>query len=128
MNIVIYIVDDDATFAEVVEIYFNDLHGYSAVAFNSPLAALSRIISNPPDVLILDIMMPGIHGDELAERAREAGCYCPVIILTGLVSAEESQRKGYIIGNRIVVGKPVPLGILKTLVHQAVRSQPINMM
>jgi len=128
VNIIIYIVDDDATFSEVVVMYFNDLHGYSAVAFNSPLAALSRIISNPPDVLILDIMMPGMNGDELVERAREAGCQCPVIILTGLLTPEESQRNGYLIGNRTVVGKPVPLSVLKTLVYQAVGNKTLNTM
>ena len=128
MSTIVYIVDDDAAFAEVVEIYFNSSQGFRAISFTSPFAALSRLISIPPDVLILDVMMPGMHGDELAEQARDAGCHCPVIILTGLITPEESQRKHYRIGNRIVVGKPVPLGVLKALVQQSVGRNPANMM
>jgi len=114
----VYIVEDDAAFAEVLELYFNNFPEFSAVAFNSAHAALSRIISHPPDVLILDIMMPGMQGDELAARVRDAGITCPVIILTGLLSPEEAERREYCIGNRIVAGKPVPLNVLKSLVHR----------
>lgn len=114
----VYIVEDDATFAEVLEIYFNSFPDFHAVAFNSAHAALSRIIAQPPDVMILDVMMPGMQGDELAERVREAGVTCPTIILTGLLSPEEAARKDYFIGNRVVAGKPVPLAVLKSLVHR----------
>lgn len=119
MSIPVYIVDDDIIFAEVVEIYFNSLPEFSALAFSSSHVALSCILAKPPSVLILDIMMPEMHGDELAERIREAGINCPIIVMTGLLSPDEARHKNYRIGNRVVVGKPVPLPVLATLVHQA---------
>ncbi len=118
MATLVYIVEDDVAFSEVLEIYFNSLPGFSAVAYNSAYAALSRIIAQPPDVIILDVMMPGMQGDELAGRVRDAGVTCPVILLTGLLSPEEAERKDYCIGNRVVAGKPVPLTVLKSLVHR----------
>lgn len=122
MSIPVYIVDDDKTFAEVVEMYFNSLPGYSALAFSSPHVALSCILAKPPSVLILDIMMPEMNGDEFAERIREAGVNCPIIVMTGLLSPEEARHKNYRIGNRVVTGKPVPLPVLATLVHQALEA------
>jgi len=118
MSTMVYIVEDDETFAEVLEIYFNSLPEFRAIAFQSPHAALGRILAMPPDILILDVMLPGMQGDELAERIREAGVTCPVIILTALLSPKEAERSNYKIGNRVVAGKPVPLGVLKSLVCQ----------
>lgn len=124
MSTTVYIVEDDMTFAEVLEIYFNSLPEFTAIAFHSAHAALSRILAHPPDILILDIMMPGMRGDELAERVNEAGITCPIIILTGLLSPDEAERKNYKIGARVVAGKPVSLGVLKSLVCQQLGNPP----
>lgn len=124
MDTKLYIVEDDAVLAQVVEMYFNNLDNFTAVSFTSSREALPAIVSSPPDVLILDVMLPGMNGDELVERAREAGVTCPVIVMTGLVTPEEAKNKNYMIGNRLVVGKPVPLDVLKGLVQQVRRYNP----
>lgn len=119
MDTTVYVVDDDPVLADVIQMYFNGLESFRAVSFLSAHEALPAIISRPPDVLILDFMMPGMNGDELIERARDAGVTCPVIVLTGLLTDEEAREKNYLIGNRLVAGKPVQLEVLRTLVHQA---------
>lgn len=115
----LYIVDDDVIWGEILVNYFNSLPTFDAVYFVSPHAALASIVAKPPDILILDIVMPGMNGDELAERIREAGVTCKIIIITGLITPEEAKQSNYLIGNRLVLGKPVPLDVLKSLVHQA---------
>lgn len=119
MPTLVYIVDDDVHFASMVEMFFNSLPGFSAQAFTSSHPALSCILAKPPAVLILDIIMPEMQGDEFAEHIREAGVNCPIIVLTGLLTPDEARHKNYRIGQRVVAGKPVPLTVLQMLVHQA---------
>ena len=99
---------------EVLEAY-NGLEAYNKLTSKDPGKVL-------PDAMILDIMMPEMNGDEFAERIREAGVNCPIIVMTGLLSPEEARHKNYRIGNRVVTGKPVPLPVLATLVHQALEA------
>jgi two-component system, OmpR family, response regulator len=47
---------------------------------------------NPYDALVLDVMLPGIAGDELCARLRAAGNWVPILMLTARAGAEEEAR------------------------------------
>ena len=76
----ILIVDDEATVAEVVGRYLRR-EGYDVVTVGDGSAALAQAQSRPPDLIVLDLMLPGIDGLEVCRRLR-AHSQVPVIMLT----------------------------------------------
>ena len=84
----VLVVDDEPTVREVVAGYLRrDGHTVSEAA-DGP-AALELLESEPPDLVVLDMMLPGINGLDILRRIRQLGDM-PVIMLTA--RAEESDR------------------------------------
>ena len=75
----IYVVDDEWIIAESLAAILSK-DGFHAQAFHNPCQAMVRAIGQPPDVLITDVMMPGMTGVELTiacgRAARIAGSCC----------------------------------------------------
>jgi DNA-binding response OmpR family regulator len=99
----IIVVDDDATLADVVGRYLmRDGHHVECVA--DGYEALRRVAAEPPDLVVLDLMLPGIDGLEVCRRLR-AQWPIPVVMLTAL--GEETDRVvGFETGADDYVTKP----------------------
>ncbi len=93
----ILIVEDHAALAQNLSDFFPQESYSLDFAFNG-LAALHLLSSNTYDVIILDIMLPGINGFEICKRLRnDLLCYTPVIMMTAkdqLVDKEEGFDLG----------------------------------
>jgi len=92
MNARVLVVDDDLTIAEVVGDYLRDA-GLETRHAADGQSALSLAAEWPPDLIVLDLMLPGIDGLEVYRRlrdARESQPPVPVIMLTAL--DEEGDR------------------------------------
>lgn len=76
----ILVVDDEPTIAEVVGRYL-ERAGYSIRAAGDGREALELARAEPPDLVVLDLMLPGVGGLELLRRLRERE-RVPVVILT----------------------------------------------
>jgi len=99
----IVVVDDDPTVADVVERYLVR-DGHSVQSVRDGYEALRLIAARPPDLVVLDLMLPGIDGLEVCKRLRERWPI-PVVMLTAL--GEESDRlAGFEIGADDYVTKP----------------------
>jgi DNA-binding response OmpR family regulator len=87
----IAIVEDERDVADLVVHYLRK-NGYDMVTYDNGETALSKLRSNPPDLLILDLMLPGIDGLELCRllRADPATKWLPIIMLTA--KGEETDR------------------------------------
>ena len=84
----IMVVDDDRTLADVVGRYLiRDGHRVECV--HDGLAALRRIEEDPPDLVVLDLMLPGVGGLEVCRQLR-ASWPVPVVMLTAL--GEETDK------------------------------------
>jgi len=82
-------------------------HGYRVLSYEDSTRALEALGDVSPDVAILDIMMPGIDGLDLAEKIRErSGGRLPVVFLTALDS-EEACYVGHEHGASYFLTKPV---------------------
>lgn len=77
----ILIVEDDYETAEVVCAVLENA-GYQALAVASGTQALSKIADNAPDLVLLDLKLPDIHGLELLRQVR-VNSFLPMIILSG---------------------------------------------
>lgn len=67
-----------------------ELEGYEVDLCEDGGAALTRIDSRPYDLLLLDLMLPGMEGIEILRRLRSAGSRLPVLVLTA--RGEESDK------------------------------------
>lgn len=71
-----------------------DLEGYQVEIADSGKAALAKIELEPPDLLLLDMMMPGMNGIEVVQHIRQNRNlpFIPVILVTGCDRSSESQE------------------------------------
>lgn len=78
----ILVVDDDATVAEVLAAYLVR-EGFAVETVGDGEAALAAAAAASPDLVVLDVMLPGIGGFEVCRRLRSSGCAnVPVVMLT----------------------------------------------
>ena len=77
----ILIVDDDPRITDLLRRVLA-YEGYSVTTAATGQEALNRVLERPPDLIILDIMLPGLNGLEVAKRLRAAGDNIPILMLT----------------------------------------------
>jgi DNA-binding response OmpR family regulator len=99
----VLIVDDDPTVTEVVAGYL-DRAGFVVDRAADGPGALARAAAHPPDLVVLDLMLPGIDGLTVCRRLREAGPV-PVVMLTAR-GDEEDRILGLEVGADDYVTKP----------------------
>ncbi|HEV2835579.1 MAG TPA: response regulator [Pyrinomonadaceae bacterium] len=85
----ILVVDDDDIIRDTLcELFAMDHQCQQATTAEE---ALQKLASRPFDVVLTDISMPGLSGDELLTRVRELHPETPVIIISGLTDEERAQ-------------------------------------
>jgi DNA-binding response OmpR family regulator len=96
-------VDDDPTVSEVVAGYLHRA-GFAVDVAADGLTAVARAAARPPDLVVLDLMLPGMGGLEVCRRIREDGPL-PVIMLTAR-GDQEDRILGLEVGADDYVTKP----------------------
>ena len=95
----VFVVDDEHVIASTLAAILI-LHGYSAVSFTSPLAALAAARSEAPDLLISDVAMPGLSGIDLAIQMKAQYPECKILLFSGQAATEdllkEARSQGHI--------------------------------
>lgn len=112
----VYIVDDEWMIAQsLAAILCNE--GYHAVPFHNSGQVLVRSMEHPPEVLIADVMMPGMNGVELAVALREGGYEGRIVLFSGQSGAHELLSGARLLGYDFeLLEKPVhPLQLLLRL-------------
>ncbi|HEY7060725.1 MAG TPA: response regulator transcription factor [Chloroflexota bacterium] len=103
---VILVVEDDDSIAEMLLMLLHGV-GYAAERAADGAAGLARIEAGGVDLVVLDLMLPGLDGRELCRRvrAREDGTFLPIIMMTALAS-EQQRIEGFAVGADDYVSKP----------------------
>ncbi|MBU7582275.1 MAG: response regulator [Nostoc sp. TH1S01] len=103
----VLVVDDNPTNIQVLFDVLTGI-GYRVAIAKSGEAALQRLQSYHPDIILLDVMMPGIDGFETCQRlkANSATCDIPVIFMTAL-SDSVDKVKGLSLGAVDYITKPI---------------------
>ncbi|HEY6747297.1 MAG TPA: response regulator transcription factor [Mycobacteriales bacterium] len=84
----VLLVDDDATVSDVVRRYL-EREGLAVRVVADGQAALADALADPPDIVVLDLMLPGLSGLEVCRRLRATSAV-PIVMLTAL--GEEADR------------------------------------
>ncbi|MGC2165782.1 MAG: response regulator, partial [Gallionella sp.] len=89
---------------------------------NDSNRVLDAAVSNPPDLILLDIMMPGIDGLEVCRRlkANELLAEIPVLFLTGRKHVED-EEKGFAVGASDFIHKPISAPIVRARVRTHIK-------
>jgi CheY-like chemotaxis protein len=89
----ILVADDDARNRKLLETLLNS-DGYQVAAVNSGQAALSAVAGDKPDLVMLDLMMPGMDGFEVLRRLKGSADWqdIPVVMVTALDDAGSRAR------------------------------------
>ena len=120
----VLVVDDNVQLAENLAEIVTDADLGDAVVADSGERALELLASEPIDLMITDMRMPGMNGNELIQRARKVDPLLPVIVMsayTGDDDLSEAMAEGLL----ALFGKPVPMKALLETVPHARRVRPI---
>lgn len=124
----ILVVDDEAAIADLVELYLRN-EGFTVHKFSSASPALSYVEHTPPDLAILDVMLPDMDGFTLCQRIRERHLF-PIIMLTARME-DMDKITGLTLGADDYITKPFnPLELtarVKTQLRRCTRyNQPLQ--
>jgi DNA-binding response OmpR family regulator len=78
----ILVADDNRSFAELLRATLEEA-GYEVVIASTGLAAVACMQQNDIGLAVLDVLMPGISGDAVAERLKRLDPTLPVLLMTG---------------------------------------------
>ena len=89
MALRILLADDERDFVETLAERL-ELRGYSVRVVYDGLAALRAAVEEMPDVVVLDLLTPGLPGDEVLRRLKNVQPALPVLLLTGHAAVDET--------------------------------------
>jgi two-component system response regulator MprA len=90
----ILLVDDHTTTLRLLTLAFESA-GWKTSSYDHPAEALTHLLEDQPSVVVLDLEMPQIDGEEFHRRARLAGYEGPFLIVSGSVTGRvRSARMG----------------------------------
>ena len=118
-NFNMLIVEDEDEIAHIIKTFFDRLGGFEVSTASDGITALIEVGRNKPDLLILDIMIPGVDGIEVCRRIKADPATATVIIaISGQPELEKKIRQA---GADVFMAKPVNLEKLETEVRHLLR-------
>lgn len=111
----VLVVDDDPLVRDLL-MQFLGLRGYRVLGAKDGTEALRLVEESAPDVILLDILMPGISGVEVLQALRDQDYHGGIIVMTGSHN-QEILEDAWALGPQEVLGKPIDLDRLLTAVQ-----------
>ena len=115
----VLVVDDEANITDLVAVGLRFV-GFEVETAADGREALTKVVLTRPDLVVLDVSMPGIDGFEVLERLRRDGISTPVIFLTARDAPPDSVR-GLHLGADDYVTKPFSLEELLARIEAVLR-------
>ena len=118
----VLVVDDEPEITDIVEAFLTEA-GYAVAVENHPNEAVKRAQEFLPDVILLDIMMPGVDGYDICQTIKKQPdlAHVPIIFLTGKDRADDMGRS-FKVGGDMFIKKPFSCERLLEIVNIVVMS------
>ena len=113
------VVDDDENLRSMLSAALKH-HGYDVESVDNGDAAIEAVAATRPDLLVLDVMLPGVDGFEVCRRLRSMNDHTPVLFLTARDETEDKVR-GLRLGGDDYLEKPFSLDELMARVDAVLR-------
>lgn len=124
----ILIVEDDLKLADLIQAFLRS-QGLEVDLLTDGAGAVEHILASNPDLVVLDLMLPGEDGLSICKRLRAAGYARPVLMLTAR-SDDEDHIRGLELGADDYVNKPVRpqvlLARIRALLRRTAETEPTN--
>jgi CheY-like chemotaxis protein len=111
----ILVVDDEPLIRDLL-VQFLSLRGYRAIGVKDGSDALAMVEQAPPDLILLDLFLPGMDGAEALRQLRQRDYAGGVILITGSHD-EDTLDEAWALGPQEVIGKPIDLEQLLTSIQ-----------
>ncbi|MEM9217962.1 MAG: response regulator [Cyanobacteria bacterium P01_F01_bin.150] len=111
-------IDDSPTMLETLKCYLDD-DCFEVTTLDNPMKSASTMFSSRPDLVLMDVAMPGIKGDRLCKILRQSSAFktTPIIMVTGL-TGEVDKADAIAMGANDYLAKPFSQETLLELVNQ----------
>lgn len=106
----ILIVDDDVSLTRMLQLNLVDTGDFEVQICNQAIRALEMARAFRPDIILLDVVMPGLDGGDVDAQLKQDPFLrdVPVLIVTALVSSDEVGEDSVISsGDQIMIAKPI---------------------
>ena len=120
----ILVIENDVTFLDLLRVHLASV-GHEVQTTEDAAAGLRAVIENTPDVIILDMFVPYLHGMEVLEALRNdpATAPIPVIVLTG-ARDDEMYAKALKLGVADYLTKPIQRDSLLQSISKVLAEYP----
>lgn len=119
----ILIIDDEEGFAKLIKMNLEATGEYEVRTENRGELGLAAAKEFKPDLIFLDVMMPGIDGPDVRYQLKSEKDTkdIPVVFLTAVVSKEDTEENNGIIGGNLFIAKPVDIKSLIEIIKKNIR-------
>jgi len=116
----ILVVDDEVALTRMVKLNLERTGNYEVRTENQGPMAIPAALEFNPDLMLLDVMMPGMTGDEIAAQLKEdpALSHIKFIFVTAIITKGETDSLGANIGGNVFLAKPIKAHELISTIEQ----------
>jgi len=118
----ILVIDDEVGFTKLLKMNLEKTERYEVLVENVSTNALNTAHEFLPDLVLIDIVMPGMDGGDVVAQLRDDPMLSsvPVVMMTALVSPEETSQNAVAqVGAMNVLPKPVNMDVLLRCLEEA---------
>jgi CheY-like chemotaxis protein len=117
------IIDDEESVTRMVKLNLEKTGHYSVRGENQAVESLSAAREFQPELILLDVMMPGMDGGDVASRIKADPRLkdVPILFLTAIVSKSEAGTNGLSSGGGRFIAKPVKLDDLIQVIEETLQ-------
>ena len=116
----ILVVDDEPTICNMMTVFLTQI-GYQVRTVNSGEEAIATFNTDPPDMVLLDISMPGMRGIDVLQQMKSQKANCGIIMLSAY-GDDQTIQEAMDMGAYCYIQKPMELMDLKTCLEKLLRS------
>ena len=116
----ILIVDDEVNLTKMLKLNLDETDKYDTRILNDAKLAIDFVKEFMPDLVLLDVMMPDIQGNEIADKILQDDeiKHIKIVFLTAIVTKNEIPEESKTIGGRKFIAKPVKVDDLIATIEE----------
>lgn len=124
----ILIVDDEPSITQLLRLNLEKSGLYAVRTENSADRVLGALPEFKPDLILLDVMMPGMDGGTLAEKIRGTRAFrtVPIVFLTAAVKQTELDARNGVIGGFPYIAKPLNVKGVMSIIERHLPAEPVT--
>ncbi|MGZ8898833.1 MAG: response regulator [Limisphaerales bacterium] len=117
----VLIVDDEPSFTRLLKLNLHHTGRFTAEVVNDSTEAVQAAERFTPDIVLLDVMMPGLDGGDVADRLHAVPKFrsVPIIFLTAAVKRQEVRAHAGLCGGIPFIAKPIEFEEVLTEIDKA---------